>query len=262
MTDLNEENEDFSPEDGDEEGDEIPEASSSAASIYADRRAKDLELFHALKQSGAKKDLSALMHQIDPIVQKEVQKRVGSLPRATLSSSGKRWALKALETYDPSKGAALGTHVTSYMRKISRQNYRLQNAVMLPEDVHLKYQSYTHAKEALTDELGQEPTEDELAKRLGWSKAMVVRLKGGLYDDLVESSSERPAEFATHNENALLMEYLRSTLSPDELYIMDNAKAVSSQEMAEHLGVNISRLNYLKLKLVQKIQEIRKDLGE
>jgi DNA-directed RNA polymerase specialized sigma subunit len=257
MTDLNEENEDFIPED-----DEIPEASGSTASMYADRRAKDIELFNAWKKFGSKEHLSALMHQIDPLIQREVQKRVGSLPRATLSSSGKRWALKALETYDPSKGAALGTHVTSYMRKISRQNYRLQNAVMLPEDVHLRYQSYTHAKEALTDELGQEPTEDELAKRLGWSKAMVVRLKGGLYDDLVESSSERPAEFATHNENALLMEYLRSTLSPDELYIMDNAKAVSSQEMAEHLGVNISRLNYLKLKLVQKIQEIRKDLGE
>lgn len=259
MTELNESEDQF--EDHDEE-EPVPAGHGMTTSMYADRRAKDLELFHAWKQSGSKKDLTALMHQIDPIINKEVSKRAGALPRATLSSSGKRWALKALETYDPTKGAALGTHITSYMRKISRQNYRLQNAVMLPEDLHLKWQSYSHARESLTDELGHEPSEEQLASRLGWSKGMVVRLKSGLYDDLVESSSERPAEFAMHNENALLMEYLRNTLAPDELYIMDNAKSVSSQEMADHLGINISRLNYLKLKLVQKIQDIKKDLGE
>src|ERR1700739_1613361 len=234
---------------------------SDATAFYLERKAKDQALYDAWKESGSKEHLGSLMDQLSPIIFKEVQRTSGSLPRAALSSAAKKWAVKAIQTYDPSKGASLSTHVTSYLRKVRRTNYKFQNAVMLPEDLHLKFESFRHARESLSDELSREPTDEELAHHIGWSKPQVVKFKKSLYDDLIESGSEHPSEFTQFNENALLMEYLNNSLSKDELFMMHNAGKMPAKEMADKLSINISRLNYIKSKLIKKIDDIKHQLG-
>lgn len=228
---------------------------------FIDYRAKDVELFNRWKETGSKRDLGVLVNQLHPIIYSEVHRLRGSLPPAALSAEATKWAIKGIETYDPTKGTALSTHVTNWLQKTKRLNYRFQNAVRLPENMQLKYNEFNRAVTQLTDELNRDPTDDELARKLGWSKAHTTKFKGRLYADLVESSSERPSEVSHFNDRSILMEHLLNSLSADEKFILEQSKDMSATDMAAKLGVNINRLNYLKKKLVTKIEEAKNSLG-
>ncbi len=235
--------------------------SLTASEYFSNVKNKDQEAFDQWKKSGSKKDLGILMNQLGPIIYAEVKRASGSLPTAALSAEAKKWAFKAIQTYDPSKGTAISTHVVNYLPKIRRMNYKFQNAVRLPENMQLKYHDYNHALVALTDELNREPTDEELAKKLGWSKPQTVKFKNSLYNDLIESNSERSSEFTQFNEQAILMEHLMSQLDYQEKFILDNVKIISSSDLADKLGINLNRLNYLKKNLEKKIMKIKSESG-
>jgi len=152
----------------------------------------------------------------------------------------------------------------NYLPKIRRMNYKFQNAVRLPENMQLKFHDFNHAQAMLTDELNRDPTDEELATKLGWSKPQTIKFKNSLYSDLIESSSERPGEFTTFNESAILHEHLMSQLDTREKFILEannSSDKLSATEIAEQLGVNINRYNYLKAKLTAKILDLKQNSG-
>lgn len=234
---------------------------ASTEPLALTRKEKDLELYHQWKATGSKKHLGELIDNLGGIISIEVRRASGSLPTTALAGEAKKWAYKAIQTYDPDKGFALSTHVGNYLPKVRRMNYKFQNAVRLPENMQLKFHEYNHAVVMLTDQLNRDPTDEELASKLGWSKAHVVKFKGALYSDLIESGNEKANEFSHFNETALLMEHLMSQLDYQEKYILEHSKVISSTELAKNLGVNINRLNYLKAKLADKIKKIKLESG-
>lgn len=242
-----------------------PVAEQAAAAAepkpFIDYKAKDLELFLKWKESGSKKDLGLLVSQLHPIIYSEVYRARGSLPPSALAAEATKWAVKAIQTYDPTRGTTLSTHVANYLPKVRRLNYKFQNAVRLPENMQLKFHDYNKAITQLSDELNRDPTDEELASRLGWSKPHTVKFKNSLYADLIESSSDKPTEVTQFNDRSILMEHLLSSLSEDEKFILNRSKDLSSSEMAAKLGVNINRYNYLKHKLVSKIEAAKAELG-
>jgi DNA-directed RNA polymerase specialized sigma subunit len=228
---------------------------------FIDYRTKDQELFNKWKSTGHKKDLSELVNHLSGVIYQEVNRQSGTLPNSALSAEAKKWAIKAVHSYDPSKGTQLSTHVTNYLQRVRRLNYKYQNAVRLPENMQLQYRQWNSTIQNLSDELNREPTDEEIAKSLGWSKAQTVKYRNSLYSDLSESASDRPAEFTQYNENTELMAYLMSQLSSDEKFILDNVKEMPAPKIAEKLGVNINRYNYIKKQLQRKIEKIKSEIG-
>lgn len=232
-----------------------------AQEYYDQAKSKDLEMWLAWNKSRSSQDLKALMDQVSPIIYQEVHRASGSLPPSALSAEAKKWTFHAIQTFDPSRGVQLSTHISNYLPKVRRLNYKFQNAARLPENMQLKYHEYSKALSDLTEELNREPSEEEMSKKLGWSKGAVVKFKGSLYSDLIESASERSSEFTEYNHNAALLSHILSTLSEQERFIYDHAKSMSSVEMAAKLGVNLNRYNYLKAGLVKKIAAMKIELG-
>lgn len=228
---------------------------------YNSAKQKDQALWETWKKTGSKKHLGELVDQLSPVIYSEVHRASGTLPTAALGAEAKKWAIKAIQSYDPAKGTTLSTHVMNYLPKVRRMNYKYQNAVRLPENMQLKYHEYNRQLTQLTDQLNREPTEEELSKVLGWTKPQVVKFKNSLFADLIESSSERPGEYTQFNHNSILMAHLMDKLSPEEKIIFDNAKGVPANEVAEKLGVNLNRYNYLRKKLIDKIQGIKLEIG-
>jgi len=229
--------------------------------IPDDRKAKDLALFHTWKASGSKKDLGVLINHLQPIIYKEVSRASGSLPTVALNAEAKKWAIKAVQTFEPERGFALSTHVMNYLPKVRRMNYKYQNAVRLPENMQLQFHDYNKALTQLSDELNREPDEKEMAERLGWSKGQVVKFKGSLYADLLEGSGEKDQQFSEYSDHPIMMKYLLEQLTPEERTILQYNKEISSPELAAKLGVNINGLNYRKDKLTKKILKLKKELG-
>lgn len=227
----------------------------------AGTKKKDQDLYDEWKRTGSKEALGQLISQLSGPIYSEVQRQAGTLPNTALSAEAKKWAIRAIKTYDPTKGAAISTHVMSYLPKVRRMNYKFQNAARLPENMQLKYKLWDRAVQNLADKLNRDPTDEEVAEELGWSKGLVVKFRGSLYEDLIESSTTRPTETTSFNESKILLDHIMSELTPDEKTIWENSKQMSSEELAHKLGININRLNYLKAKLKAKVQKIKNEIG-
>lgn len=221
---------------------------------------QDLELFHIWKEHEDKQALGKLVNNLHPLIYTEVQRAAGTLPTSALSAEAKKWTVKAIQTFDPDKGVALSTHVMNYLPKIRRMNYRFQNSARLPENLQLQYHQWHQGVSRLQEELGRDPTDEEMAEKLGWKKKAVVKYKNSLYSDLIESASERPAEATTFNKNKVLYEYIITQLTPDEKFVFENIDTLTSQQLADHLKVNINRLNYLKRILRDKIKALQAEV--
>jgi len=230
-------------------------------SVSEERRAQDLAMYHQWNKTKSREDMGKLVNQLSPLIYKEVSRASGTLPTAALNAEAKKWTVKAIQTFEPERGFALATHVMNYLPKVRRLNYKYQNAVRLPENMQLQFHEYNKSLAQLSDELNRDPTEEEMAKHLGWSKAYVVKFKGSLYADLLEGASEKPAELSHYSDNSILFKHLLEQLTPQERMIWDLNKELSSTELAAKLGVNINRLNYLKNSLKNKVLKLKTELG-
>lgn len=225
-----------------------------------DYKAKDLELYNNWAASKSKKDMSILVNHLNPLIYKEVSRATGTLPVSALNAEGKIWAINAVKTYDPSKGFALSTHVSNYLQRVRRMNAKYQHVARLPENMKWDYHMYNNATSQLQDELNRDPTEQEVADRLGWSKGVVVKFRQRIFSDHIESANENPTEVLQYDDNNLLMKELMSHLTPDEKIILNYKGKITATELAAKLGVNNNRLNYLQNKLVNKITNLKHEL--
>lgn len=232
-----------------------------------DVKKKDLELYHKWKLSQSKVDLSNLLHSLNPLIQKEVSRASGSLPKAALEAEAKKWAVEAIKKFDPNAGVLLSTFVTSYLQKVRRLNYDNQNMVRIPESRQLEYGEFTKKVEYLRDSLNREPHDHEIAAEMGWKPFEVKKFKGMLFEDHYESGNEKPVEAAKYDFERTKFDYIMEQLDEQEKIIMHNlmhedGKRMNATQLADKLGVNQNRLSYLKTKLKKKIKGFQQELGE
>lgn len=224
-------------------------------------RKLDQELFKKYQETKSPQDLHKLVNQLMPLIHTEVKRASGTLPTQALTSEAKKWAIHAINTYDPNAGAQLSTHVTNWLLKVRRLNYRYQNTARLSENNQLIFHKYNNAQQSLNERLSREPTDEELAAELGWSKKGVIKFKAGIFQDIVESSKEKASEYARFDTAKPLFEHMMDQLTPEEHLIMKHTGELSSGELAEKLGVNVNRLNYLKGKMVTKIKTMQDEMS-
>lgn len=227
----------------------------------SDVKRQDQELYHKYMDTKDPRDLHRLVTQLNPLIYTEVQRASGTLPTQALTAEAKKWTIHAIENYDPSKGTQLSTHVTNYLQKVRRLNYRFQNAARLSENNQLIYHKYNTAIQGLQERFSRDPSEEELAHELGWSKKAVVKFKAGIFQDIVESSQEKATEFSRFDTGKVLFSHMMDELTPEERMIMDHVGELSSTDLALKLGVNVNRLNYLKNKLKTKLQGIQSEMA-
>ena len=236
-------------------------------SVPSFSKQKDAELYETWAKTKSKQDLSALLKALNPLIQKEVNRASGSLPKAVLEAEAKKWAIEAIKKYRPNSGTQLSTYVTHYLAKVRRLNYEHQNMSRIPESCHLEYAGFKNSLETLRDQLAREPTDTELAHHLNWKPYQVKKFKGMLYEDHFESGTERPSESTKFDFQKTKFDYIYNLLDDHEKIIMNSlmdtsGKKKSSSDLAKELGVNQNRLSYLKTKMKKKIHTAQKEIGD
>jgi DNA-directed RNA polymerase specialized sigma subunit len=133
------------------------------------RKADEITLLNKWKSGGRKpKDLQPLLKLYEPVISQKVrQYKAPTVPESSFKAELQTHLIKAFETYDPSKGAALNTHADNYMRKAMRYNNRFQNLLYIPEGVSGQIGKLQKARDALTEDLGRPPTTEEIAQHTG-----------------------------------------------------------------------------------------------
>jgi len=233
-----------------------------ATSSTLSRKEQDLALWKTWKVSPTDANTSALLKQVNPLIQREANKWAGTLSRPLLETEGKRLAVQAFKTYDPNRGAALGTHVVNQLQKMSRLSYANQNVARLPENKMLQFHSYHVGHEQLLDNFGRPPTVDEMADHLGWTLPQINKFNKQIgHQELIESvgvenvhQNLAQAEVSDH-----MVDFIHHDLPPVQKSMFEHltgyqgVEQLNNKQIQKKLGLTQGQYSYQKRKLIDTV---------
>lgn len=225
-------------------------------------------MWHAWRRDRSDASASALLAQVSPLISREASKWDQTLARPLLETEGKRLAMQAFASYDPDKGAALGTHVVNQLQRMSRLAYSNQNVARLPENKMLWFHAFHKGHARLADELGRAPSSDELADELGWSIPRVEEYRTSIgRRELLESGGPGDAGAAgLHDADKQdhLVDFIHHGLPPAQKLMFEHltgyagAERLSNHEIQKKLSLTQGQYSYLKEKLVTHVSDVQK----
>lgn len=176
------------------------------------RRGRELELWHHWNDNGRKSEhLEPLMQSLDPIIKSQVRKYSGSgygdaIPAAAVEMELRNLAHKGIEKFDPKRGVQLTTHIYNQFPAITTFLAAGRNYAGVPKARVDKFQAFQNAKNELTEQLGREPSAEELHVHMGGKN--INETKRLMKSFRSEMSSHMPIE----NDEGIAPSQMRSLI--------------------------------------------------
>jgi DNA-directed RNA polymerase specialized sigma subunit len=124
--------------------------------------------FQSWKASPNPSTASQYLKAIDPVIQAGLSAYGGKNVNPMLHSRARRIALDVSQNYDPSQ-AKLKTYLMHHLQGLRRYSAQQTQIMAVPEQVALDQQHMAEAGNELSDRLGRDPSDRELADFTGMS---------------------------------------------------------------------------------------------
>jgi hypothetical protein len=231
----------------------------------AELAAKDLDLWNKWKHGGEKPDdLRPLLKNARGLIRKESNAWASraNLPPAAVRAEFTRWYVEALKTYDPTRGAQVGSWGVSKMRAARRWVATRQDPTRIQEGRYYKLGEWDNKFASLSDQLGRDPNTREMAEAMGWSEAEAGRMEMEKRKTLYSSGFEGgydPTNVMPSEAGEKLRLY-RYELSGRDLDVFDytvgmfGKPKLKPSQIAKKLGVSPSTITRIRQKIAKGLE--------
>lgn len=214
-----------------------------------------------------------MLTTLQPVMERGIRANVGS-SNPLLASRARKLTLEGLKTYDPTR-ARLQTHLFNQYQGLKRISRQQNQVIKAPERVIFDQQTLRNHEQQLTDDLGREPTDRELANHSGFSLkriAHVRKYQPGVSEGLMEGLAPGFAGGLRADQRA---QDMWTELVYDDLPVMDQKimeyslglhgrRPLSNQDIARKLGRSPGAISQRKARiqaLLDQEQELSPFLG-
>lgn len=180
-------------------------------------------------------------------------------------------AAKAVQSYDPTRGVSLATWTTQQLRPLGRAIRESNSTLSIPEGVQLDAFTLNRHSKELEEELGREPTVEELADRSSISIKRIKDIRKKLRAESTESAftqddgSSMLKGFAIDNSQEA-MDYVYSDSDTVDKKLMEytvgygGSDVLDSKTIMKKLNLTPVQLTRRKMRLSKRIHDLIQDL--
>lgn len=218
------------------------------------------DLFGEWKAAPGPKTLTPLLQQLDPVIDKALG-AYGYAGDANMKTTARLLAAKALPKFDPDK-ASLNTFVFGELRRLQRVGPQQEFAIPVPERVMLERSAVDRATDELREELGRQPTDNELLDRTGLSLKRLRTIRG-VPSQVVGSRTDEAGQIIADaademDSSRLWEEAVAASLDPIDRKIYEwstgsGGERLTKTQMAARLGLSPAAITQRSAKIVQKL---------
>jgi RNA polymerase primary sigma factor len=201
------------------------------------------------------------------------------LPLLDLISEGNIGLMKAVDRFDPLKGAKMSSYSSFWIRQaITKALASQSKAIRLPTHVVDKLGKMRRAASRLEEELGREPTDEELAAEVGTTPRRVTQMQMaairpasldaqidgegiGSYSEIIADEKAEPAhEKLDGKARTVMVREIVQTLDEREQVILrlrfglDDEPPKSLNEIGAELGLSSERVRQLQNAALKKVR--------
>lgn len=227
------------------------------------RRDTEGALYEAYRKSRSMPDKQALIASFQNLIQNEVNRWTASgLPRLALEGEATHLAIQAIETYNPTAGTQLATHMTNTLRRLSRYVAANQHTVRLSEANQLAAYGLHNDKLRLETELGRPPTPAELSLATGQTTTTLAKWKNWhehLTSKVQEGTGMPVREDISRNQ--IIMDFLHHDLPVQHRLVFAHsvgykgAEQLTPGQIAQKLNLSPSRISQIRGDIAQRLQK-------